>query len=312
MLYAAAGEGGFQEIGRIMGMSEHIPNYFLESGIEVGSRDTVAWETLFRLILTACYDMVPKDALKAASHCGGVTPGPYVTAFDGVPAAGEPGNHAYACLCKELIRMYNDKKQMEPDLDAKIPVKLETGFERFFKLTNEETFGDFVEAALGAADAALAVDSFLDGHLADWRRSYSDIVGAGCGRGDRVTPFIDWWINDWVSKGGCGCDNCRRGYGDKKITNPMLLARMPRGPTLMTSSQAAAAAPGAVPANATDASAADASAGGCSEQREEILGTGGACARAGAVQGGCDLPMFDEPRVRRWGTGKGYGTKQRT
>ena len=86
VLHASAGEGGFQEIGRIMGFSDR-DNYFSESGIEVDYEDTVAWETMFRLFLTACSEMVPTNALKAASHCGGISPdgGEYIEPFKECP-----------------------------------------------------------------------------------------------------------------------------------------------------------------------------------------------------------------------------------
>ena len=135
VLYAAAGEKGFKEIGRIMNIADR-DNYFSDSGIEVGYGDTVEWETMFRLFLTACPDLVPANALKAASHCGGIAPdgGKYITPFKECPASGEPGNHAYASLCKHLIDIYEAEEKMQPDLAQHIPWKLQTGKERFFQL----------------------------------------------------------------------------------------------------------------------------------------------------------------------------------
>ena len=133
-------------------------------------------------------------------------------------------------------------------------------------MTNEETFGDFVEAALGAADGALAVQEYLNGNLAHWKRSFGDLVGAGCGVGDMVTPFIDRWIKDWMLRGGCGCEGCQSGYGDGRLLHPALEAMMPPGPIPMTSTQAAVPDPAHLPANTT-----------------------GGCNRGGAVDS--DLPM---------------------
>ena len=297
MLYASAGEGGFQHIALIRGMDVR-NTYFSESGIVVESEATVAWETMFRLFLTATPERVPRTALKAASHCGGIRPDgnhALITPFQECPGSGEPGNHAYGALCRHLIDIYNAQENVQPDLRDRVPPIMATGRDRFIGMTNEETFGDFVEAALGAADGALAVQEYLNGNLAHWKRSFGDLVGAGCGVGDMVTPFIDRWIKDWMLRGGCGCEGCQSGYGDMKLLHPALEAMMPPGPIPMTSTQAAVPDPDNLPANTT-----------------------GGCNRGGAVDS--DLPMPSSasssnapasssaaPATHRQGIGRGKG-----
>ena len=190
VLYAQHGEDGFKEIASITGV---IPtdNYFSRSKIEVDDVDTAAWETMFRLFLTACPSLVPSDALTAASYCGGISPGRYITPFEKCPGAGDPGKHAYAKLCDCLKEIFVQREAKDPDVQSKVPAFPRPGKGRFFQTQQEGKLAALVQASLGASDAALAVSLFMEGRLSDWRRSYSDIVGAGCGNGDRVTPFIE-------------------------------------------------------------------------------------------------------------------------
>ena len=220
VVYALEGEAGFQQIACISKFTNRDNNFF-ESGIVVDAAETVAWETMFRLFLTATTVLVPPDAAKAASFCGGLYPDktPYIERFPKCPGAAEPGNHAYACLCRWLKDIYLKKAAMDLELDQKIPGNIQEGKDRFFSIEQDRLLGIFVKASLGASDAALAVHLFMAQHLGDWKRSYSDIVGAGCGVGDRVTPFIDRWIKTWILEGGCGCEGCVRLYGDRKILN---------------------------------------------------------------------------------------------
>ena len=174
----------------------------------MGSGDTVAWETMFRLFLTACPSKVPSEALIAASYCGGISPGRGITPFENCPGAGDPGKHAYAKLCSDLKDIFNQRLAKDPDLESKVPAVLRPGKNRLFTIQRDDRLAVFVKASLGASDAAYAVSQYTKEEVSDWMRSYSEIVGASYGNGDRVTPFIDGWIKDFINRGGCGCDHC--------------------------------------------------------------------------------------------------------
>ena len=254
---------------------------------------TAAWETMFRLFLTADSDLVPPDAVTAASFCGGIFPhdGPHIVRFKECPGAADPGRHAYARLCCSLKEIFQQRAAKDPDLNSKIPDYLRAGKDRFFRTQDEGKLAALVQASLGASDAALAVSLFMEGRLSDWRRSYSDIVGAGCGNGDRVTPFIERWIKGFIGRGGCGRRHCVTLYGDGRLLSPATKPRVKRE-ELMEAGQAAATATVALPANATCASAPNASAPRCSEQSERISWTAGADTRGWAVEGDRDLAML--------------------
>ena len=61
-----------------------------------------------------------------------------------------------------------------------------------------------MEAALGAADANLALEEYLTGRSEDWKRSWADIEGAGRAEGDYVTECIEVWLTRFLDCGGCG------------------------------------------------------------------------------------------------------------
>ena len=292
VLYAQHGEDGFQEIACTMDF-EVRDNYFGRSGIEVDDDDTAAWETMFRLFLTASPELVPSEALTAASYCGGISPGDarYIAPFANCPGAGDPGKHAYAKLCDCLKEIFVQREAKDPDVQSKVPAFLQPGKGRFFQTTRDDRLAAFVKASLGAADAAYAVIQFQLEELRDWTRSYSEIVGAGCGNGDRVTPFIDGWIKDFIDRGGCGCEQCVTMYGDRGLESPATPSRVTRGER-MEAEQEAATATVALPANATCASAPNAYAPRCSEQSERISWTAGADTRGWAVEGDRDLTML--------------------
>ena len=197
VLYAQHGEDGFKEIASITGV---IPtdNYFSRSKIEVDDVDTAAWETMFRLFLTACPSLVPSEALTAASYCGGISPGRYITPFEKCPGAGDPGKHAYAKLCDCLKEIFVQREAKDPDLKSKVPAFLQPSKGRFFQTQRDDRLAAFVKASLGASDAAYAVVQFTKNEVSDWMRSSSEIVGASYGNGDRVTPFID---GRWLDQG---------------------------------------------------------------------------------------------------------------
>ena len=234
--YASVGEGGFQQIARIMNLPLH-DSFLAESGYTVD--DQAMWETMYRLFLTANNYVVPKTACKAASHCGGLYPCKDLPPMIGGASVADPGNHAYACLCQHLKDVYEETQRN--DRDFQLPCQeLEIGKDRFFTTTKEEALGDFVEAALGAADAALCVQEYVAGTLPHWKRSWSQIVGAGCGWGDRVTPWIDKWMRVWRLNGGCGCEACKIVYGGGSILNASAMPRVIRPPCQANASASAA------------------------------------------------------------------------
>ena len=291
VLYAQHGEDGFKEIASITGV---IPtdNYFSRSKIEVDDVDTAAWETMFRLFLTACPSKVPSEALMAASYCGGIYPWhESIAPFENCPRAGDPGKHAYAKLCSDLKDIFNQRLAKDPDLESKVPDILRPGKDRFFSTSQEPKLAALVKASLGASDAAYAVSQYTKEEVSDWMRSSSEIVGASYGNGDRVTPFIDGWIRDFINRGGCRCENCVWTYGDRGLERPATPSRVTQEDR-MEAEPEAATAPVALPANATCASAPNASAPRCSEQSERNSWTAGADTRGLAGEDDSDLSML--------------------
>ena len=127
---------------------------------------------------------MPPQWRNAASKAGGVAPLPDygLNVFPGWHSCADPGNKAYNTLCQELLDI-----RPEPVL----PNWCGDGY-AMLKQMGQEKRGDVVECALAAADCAKAAED----HLADprqhprWVRFYSDVVGGGCGQGDRVTAWI--------------------------------------------------------------------------------------------------------------------------
>ena len=221
VVFANAGEGGFQQIAGIVGIRNQ-DTIFMSSGRQVD--DEAMWETIYRLFLVANLAHVPREACKAASHCGGIWP--YGPIKPGAALVLNPGNHAYACLCGHLKTVYEET--VANDRDFTLPSDLIPGKDRFMGTSNATSLGDFVEAALGAADAAQCVLEYMRGELPHWKRSYSEIMGAGRGEGDRVTPWIDKWLLDWRLNGGCGCPQCISEYGSGSPPNATAVQRVIR------------------------------------------------------------------------------------
>ena len=292
VLYAQHGEDGFEEIASHMDFDNR-DNYFGMSRIEVDDDDKVAWETMFRLFLTACPSLVPSEALTAASYCGGISPGDaqYIAPLAGCPGAGDPGKHAYGSLCGDLQKIFEQMLAKDPDLESKVPAVLRPGKNRLFTIKRDDRLAVFVKASLGASDAAYAVSQYTKEEVSDWMRSYSEIVGASYGNGDRVTPFIDGWIRDFIERGGCGCENCVWKYGDRGLERPATPSRVTQEDR-MEAEPEAATAPVALPANATCASAPNASAPRCSEQSERNSWTAGADTQGLAGEDDSDLSML--------------------
>jgi len=221
VVFANAGEGGFQHIASVVGMDIK-DTIFMSSRRQVD--DEAMWETIYRLFLVANTAFVPKEACKAASQCGGIYP--YQTIKPGAALLLNPGNHAYDCLCKHLKNVYAETVANEQDFT--LPRVLVAGKDRFMDTSQPASLGDFVEAALGAADAALCVLEYMRGENHHWKRSYSEIMGAGCGEGDRVTPWIDEWLLAWRLNGGCGCPPCITAYGSGSRPNATAVQRVRR------------------------------------------------------------------------------------
>ena len=60
-----------------------------------------------------------------------------------------------------------------------VPHWLTTGSINFDKSTNDELLGDYVEAALGAADQMLALQDHIQFGSPHWKRVWTEMVGAG-------------------------------------------------------------------------------------------------------------------------------------
>ena len=148
----------------------------------------------FRMVVCACTCLVayfersptsvPPQMMKAASHAGAVAPLPAygLHALPGGPAFAEVGNHKYSMLCRELLDSVRE---------GHLPDWIGEGY-YILDHMSAEGHGDVVEAALAAADCANAAEQHVAdpaGHPA-WVREYRDVVGGGCGQGDRVTAWI--------------------------------------------------------------------------------------------------------------------------
>ena len=94
-------------------------------------------------------------------------------------------------------------------------------------MSNESILGDLVEAALGAADANLAFQEFLELKSDTWKRSPL-CVRAGYVEGDYVTTSIVDWLTDFLYGGGCR-EECRKchpgGYNPTGYETPLQLRR---------------------------------------------------------------------------------------
>ena len=202
VVYAENGEPGFERIGDLLGFDKPAPRH---------NSDSHFLDVIYRLFLTADLQKVPGDSRKAASHVGGIPPTNGVMTWKESPYYGDPGNHHYAMLIEHLKREYKTKWET----NFPVPDKLANGKQRFFNMSNDERVSDHVEAALGAADANLALEEYLTGRSETWKRSWADIKGGGCVEGDKVTPYIVKWLEEFRSKGGCKreCKTCHpQGY----------------------------------------------------------------------------------------------------
>ena len=74
-------------------------------------------------------------------------------------------------------------------------------------LTNK-TCACLVKAALGAADANLALEEYQTGESEDWKRSWADIQGARGAKGDYVTKYMKERLQIFIDCGGCGMSDC--------------------------------------------------------------------------------------------------------
>ena len=198
VVYAQYGEPGFRQIAEGMRLKGR------PSRDHADKPDHVPWDVMYRLILTADAKIVPKTARKAAAGAGGVAPGPGVTVWGpGCSRVGEPtqGNHAYAMLCNHLKGLYHSR--VPPNQHGSIPAHLKDGMQYFLTMVNESTLAGIVRAALGAADANLALEEYLTGRSEDWKGYWADIKGAGRAEGDYVTEYIEDWLTAFPDCDGC-------------------------------------------------------------------------------------------------------------
>ena len=169
--FAAHGQRGFEVFHKAGASSKGI---LYETG-------KVEEECLARLCLVA--NSVPKEFLKAASHCGGL---PVVKGLTNAYQPGakwaDGGNALYGAFVAELL----DLRPM-----PKLPTYCGRGFDSLMSY-NDEKRGDVVEATLAAADCAKAAIEHMEDprQNPDWVRDYRDIEGGGCARGDIVTHWM--------------------------------------------------------------------------------------------------------------------------
>ena len=131
---------------------------------------------MYRLFLIADTDKVSTAARKAASGTGGVEVKYGITPFKGCPNSGDAGNPQYAILCRHLKQLLSDYTKENGGHDP-VPHWLRLGRDQFVKNTHEELLGDYVEAALGAAEQMLALQEYREGKSKHWKRVWSQMWG---------------------------------------------------------------------------------------------------------------------------------------
>ena len=85
-------------------------------------------------------------------------------------------------------------------------------------MVNESTLAGIVRAALGAADANLALEEYLTGKSEDWKRSWADIQGARGAKGDYVTKYMQERLQMIIDCRGCARPDCHDWY--PPVDNP--------------------------------------------------------------------------------------------
>ena len=193
VVYAQNGEPGFGPITDIMQLKS------VTSRDNADNPDLVPWDVMCRLFLTADVNKVPRAARNAASCAGGVAPGTGTTGWKECPNVGDAGNHAYAMLCNHLKGVYRTWGSTDPR--GSIPGHLVEGMEYFLSMEKETKLASLVKAALGAADANLALEEFRTGKTESWNRRWEDMKGAGRAEGDYVTTFIEDWLKAFHHRG---------------------------------------------------------------------------------------------------------------
>ena len=181
-------------------------------GPDTGSdEDNIAMKTLYRFALVANYALVPRMIMVAASGCGGVNVQYGQGSFGkDCPNAGDLGNHNYAYFVRRLLKKYNelqDQHKRDHGTDMPIPYYARGGLYDLAQVKRDDKMGNFVEACLAAADAALCYQQFQDKQLPSWKRRWIEIQGGGHARGDVVTEYINKRA-DYVVKFGCECYEC--------------------------------------------------------------------------------------------------------
>jgi len=180
--------------------------------------DLVAWDVMYRFFLTSDIAIVPTRGRKAAS---GTDAGVHLLP----PGMSGLWNHASAMLCKYLRGVYENGESSVPG--GSIPGHLVRGKDQFMTMSDESLLGELVEAALGAADANLAFQEFLELKSDTWKRSPL-CVRAGHVEGDYITTSIVDWLTEFLYGGGCR-EECRKchpgGYNPTGCETPVRLRR---------------------------------------------------------------------------------------
>jgi hypothetical protein len=134
---ARHGEKGFQHLPETVRRRN-------QGDLSVGCR------ALFRLALIADHNKIPPAIRKQASHCGGVKPHDWVSAFPDTPHCADPGNEAYEAYVDQLLRTCEQELMKHADDETVTQIVL-------LQNLNREHKGDVVEAALAAANYAYCV-----------------------------------------------------------------------------------------------------------------------------------------------------------
>jgi len=192
-VYAQHGERGFETIAHVIDMDG--PDR------EPLGEDLIQLEVFYRICLTADTDKVPTSARKAASWAGGVQPDTNTPAAVGSPKLGCPVHKAYVMMIKSLKEFYLAEVAEAGNNDF-VPAIIKGGVLQILAMENTHHLAHLVQAALGAADASMALEMYMLGDLDDWKRSVKEIVGGGCTNTDEVTPWICQWVSNFMSAGG--------------------------------------------------------------------------------------------------------------
>ena len=130
----------------------------------------ITYRALLRLALIGDQDLLSKEALKRASHCGGVKPNPpFLEAVQDTPDLSDAGNAAYNCVVNKLLQDCWSNLAKEWIYSRRCRI----GY--IAQLKREEK-ANLIEAALAAADYAWKQQ---EGHAWTWESLRGGVWGDG-------------------------------------------------------------------------------------------------------------------------------------